>query len=129
MLYKKKPDVNSLLKMQDMMDILYKLNRIKDNSYDENYSKHFNNMPPIDKVQNIIKYISQNTDKTTKDSAELFINILNNIDEVKWNMNNMNQKKYGKSNIGSNLSNKQTYSNNDYLNKIKLFLKSLNDEE
>ena len=128
-MYKKGPDINSLLKMQDIMDILYKLNRIKDNSYDENYSKYLDNMPPIDKAQNIIKYISQNTDNTTKDNAEMFIKILKNIDEVKYNVNNMNQKRYGKPNIGSNLNNKQTYNNSDIFDKIKNFLKSLNDEE
>jgi len=127
--YKKGPDINSLLKMQDIMDILYKLNRIKDNSYDENYSKHLDNMPPIDKAQNIIKYISQNTDNTTKENAEMFIKILKNIDEVKYNVNNMNQKRYGKSKIGSNSSNKQIYNNGDTFDKIKNFLKSLNDEE
>jgi len=126
-LRKRGSEINSLLVMQDMMDILYKLNRIKDNSYDENFSKHLDNIPPIDKAQNIIKFISQNADNTTKESAELFINILKNIDEVKWNVNNINQKKYGKSNIG--LSNKSKYNNNDFLNKIKYFLKSLNDEE
>lgn len=128
-MYKKGPDINSLLKMQDIMDILYKLNRIKDNSYDENYSKHLDNMPPIDKAQNIIKYISQNTDNTTKENAEMFIKILKNIDEVKYNVNNMNQKRYGKSKIGSNSSNKQIYNNGDTFDKIKNFLKSLNDEE
>jgi len=127
--YKNGIDINSLLKMQDMMDILYKLNRIKDNSYDENYSKHLDNMPPIDKAQNIIKYISQNTDNTTKENAERFIKILKNIDEVKYNVNNMNQKKYGKTNIGSNLSNKQIYNNGDTFDKIKKILKLLNDEE
>jgi len=128
-MYKKGPDINSLLKMQDIMDILYKLNRIKDNSYDENYSKYLDNMPPIDKAQNIIKYISQNTDNTTKDNAEMFIKILKNIDEVKYNVNNMNHKRYEKPNIGSNLNNKQTYNNSDIFDKIKNFLKSLNDEE
>lgn len=128
-MYKKGPDINSLLKMQDIMDILYKVNRIKDNSYDENYSKHLDNMPPIDKAQNIIKYISQNTDNMTKENAEIFIKILKNIDEVKYNVNNMNQKRYGKSKTGSNLSNKQTYKTGDTFDKIKNFLKSLNDEE
>lgn len=123
---KRGPDINSLLMMQDIMDILLKLNRIKDNSYDRSFSKYLDNMPPIDKVQNIIKYISQNTDNTTKENAEIFINILKNIDEVN---NNMNQKKYGNHNISSNLSNNSTYNKNDLFNKIKYFLKSLNDEE
>ena len=126
---KKGPDINSLSKMQDIMDILYKLNRIKDNSYDVNYLKHINEMPPIDKAQNILKYISQNTDNATKDNAEMFINILKNIDEVKLNVNNMNQNKHGNNNISSNLNKKLTYDNNDLFNKIKFFLKSLNDEE
>lgn len=124
---KKKPDINSLVKMQDMMDILYKLNRIKDNSYDQKISKHLDNMPPINKAQDILKYISRDTDNMSKENAELFINILKNIDEVKNNLNNINQKKHEKYNISSN--NNPIYNENDLFGKIKNFLKSLNDKE
>lgn len=126
MLDKKKPDMISLLKLQDIMDILYKMNRIKDNSYDKKISKNLDNMPPIDKAQNILKYIFQNTDNMTKENAEMFINMLKNMD--KYN-NNENQRKYRKPDIGSKLGKNSTYYNNDIFNKIKYFLNSLNDEE
>jgi hypothetical protein len=132
----KEADLNSLLIMQDLIDILYKVNRIKDNSYDPNFTRQFDNMQPIDKVQNIIKYISKNTDRRTRKNADILINILGNINEVNRsessnrkknsdrNKNKNNQKYSTSLNVGRN----SIYDSNSLLNKLKYFLKSLNDE-
>ena len=119
---RKEPDPNSLLILQDMIDIFYKISRIKDNSYDQNASKNINSIIPIDKAENLIRYMSQNTDNTTKQNADIFVNILKNIDS-------MNQNQYRKQRNNSNSSKNLNYDNHDVINKIKFFLKSLNDEE
>lgn len=134
---RKEPDLNSLLIIQDLMEIFYKINRIKDNSYDQSFKRQFDNMPPIDKAQNMLRYISKNTDSMTRKNADIFINILKNIDEINnnenYNKNNRNNRNnrnnnYYKYRSSSNLDNRTKYANNSMLNKLKYFLKSLNDE-
>lgn len=129
---RKEPDLNSLLIMQDLMDILYKINRIKDNSYDQNFTKQLDNMPPIDKAQNMIRYFSKNGDSMTRKNADIFINILKNINEVNINKNNVSNKNnngsYQKYNNNSNLGKNSIFEDSNLFNKLKYFLKSLNDE-
>jgi len=130
--------------MQDIIDILYKINRIKENSYDQNFTRQLDNMPPIDKAQNLIRYISNNTDSVNRKNADILINILKNINEVN-NNNNGNHNKNKKININrnknfqniqknkkydnsSNIDSNSIYDNDSLLSKLKFFLKSLNDE-
>lgn len=139
MLNKKEPDLNSLFKVQDIIDILYRINRIKDNSYDQNFKGQLDNMPPFDRAQNIIKYISKNSDDMTKKNADIFINILKNINEVNYNGKNFrgqqnfrNQKNNRNKNyrMYRTNSNSRNYpiSDNTFIEKLKNFLKLLNDE-
>lgn len=132
MLHKKEPDLNSLFKIQDIIDILYRVNRIKDNSYDQNFRGQLDNMPPFDRAQNIIKYISKNGDDVTKKNADIFINILKNINEVNNGNNFRNQKNNRNKNyrMYRTNSNSRNYpiSDNTLIEKLKNFLKLLNDE-
>ncbi len=130
MLNKKEPDLNSLLKMQDIIDILYIINRIKDNSYDQNFKGQLDNMPPLDRAQNIIKYISKNSDDMTRKNVDILMNILQNINEVNHNRNNFrnNNINYRGYKTKSNLGNYPISDKNNYIEKLKKFLKLLNDE-
>ncbi|MBP1926551.1 hypothetical protein J2Z76_002420 [Sedimentibacter acidaminivorans] len=132
MLHKKETDLNSLLKMQDVIDILYRINRIKDNSYDQNLKGQLDNMPPLDRAQNIIKYISKNSDDMTKKNADIFINILKNINEVNHNGSNFRNRNNNKNHkiyrTNSNPRNYPIIDNNSFVEKIKNILKLLNDE-
>lgn len=119
---RKGADVVSLLKLQDMIDVLNALNRIKDNSYDQEIYDNLNDMNFRDKAESIMRHISKNTDGNTRQNAEIFIDILRNIDMLNNNQYNKNKKRYY---MGRNLS----YGQSDLLDKIKFFLKSLNDEE
>jgi len=144
-LNKNEPDLNSLMKVQDIIDVLYKINRIKDNSYDQNFNRQLNNMPPVDKAQDIIKYISKNSDLMTRQNADILIDILRNVNEVNHNINsNIRSSKNNRNgrnteNIRNsknsenykNVSNSKKYSiksDDNFLDKIKNFLKLLNDE-
>lgn len=119
---KKRPDQISMMKMQDMIDIFYKLNRIKDNSYDHNYSNSLNDIPPIDKAENLIRFITKKNDNMTNQNAEILFNILKNVELINSNQNRHNKR------ITNSMENSKLY-DNDFISKIKFFLKSLNDEE
>lgn len=117
----KRPDPNSLLIVQDLMDILYKIKRIKGNSYDNIFSDKLNNLPPLDRAESLIRYMSKNNNSSQ--NAEIFINILRNLE-----MLNQNQSHSQRGNYSSKMQNSM-HNDNDIISKIKFFLKSLNDEE
>ena len=117
--YKKGPDPIMLLKLRDMLDVIYRINRIKDNNYDKSIADNLNKMPPIYQAENLIRYLSDNgNNKKTNQNAEIFMEILKNIELL-------NQNNKGSSN--SSYFNKNMNDIN-LLDKIKIFLKSLNDE-
>lgn len=120
---RKGPDVVSLLKLQDMLDVLNTLNRIKDNSYDREASNNLNDMNFMDKTESLMRHISDNADGNTRQNAEALINILRNLDMLN------NNYRYGKTGKRPEGSRNLSYSESGMLNKIKFFLKSLNDEE
>lgn len=108
-----------LLKLRDMLDVIYRINRIKDNNYDKSIADNLNKMPPIYQAENLIRYLSDNgNNKKTNQNAEIFMEILKNIELL-------NQNNKGSSN--SSYFNKNMNDIN-LLDKIKIFLKSLNDE-
>lgn len=116
----KRPDPNSLLIVEDLMDILYKIKRIKGNSYDNNFTDKLNNLPPIDRAESLIRYMSKNNNNNSSHNAEIFINILRNLEMLNQNQNHRQRDNYGRM---------QNSMHNDIISKIKFFLKSLNDEE
>lgn len=113
-------DPNALMKMQDMMDIMYKLSRIQNNGYNSNYARRLNSMTPADKAGSMIRGMASNFDRDTRRSAENFIGILQNIEEMRFNMGTPQARNASTSeyNTGEGFTG---------LDKIKNFLKSLNN--
>jgi len=75
-----------LLKMQDLMEILYILNRIKYDSYDDDDVNEIKNMSEIDRTENMIRILCKNSDKTTKGNADHVINLMRDMDSVNRDM-------------------------------------------
>lgn len=119
-MHKKRRDQISMMKMQDMIDVFYILSHMRDNSYNQNYSRSMNNKQPINKAENLIRIISENKNMNSK-NVGILIDILRNIEML--NNNGYINK------ISSNPKRNSTLFNNDIMSKIKFFLNSLNDEE
>lgn len=118
---KKSQDQLSMMKMQDMIDIFYKLNRIRDNSYYHGNMKNMNDVPPVERAENLIRLISENNSQT-RQNAEIFIDILRNMEML-------NASRYNNNKISTHTRRSSTTYSNDIISKIKFFLNSLNDEE
>lgn len=117
---KKGPDPVTLLKLRDMLDVIYRINRIKDNNYDQSIANNLNKMPPIYQAENLIRYLSNNSNnKKMNQNAEIFIEILKNIELLNQNSKGSSNSPYFNKNMDDA----------NFLDKIKYFLKSLNDEE
>ena len=117
---KKSQDQMSMMKMQDMVDIFYKLNRIRDNYYYSGSMKGINDVTPVERAENLIRLVSENNSQA-RQNAEIFIDILKNMEML--NTSRYNNK------INMRTRRNSTSYGNDIISKIKFFLNSLNDEE
>lgn len=118
-MYRKGPNPFVLLKLGDMLDVLYKINRIKYNNYDKRIAQELMRMPPIDQAENFIKYLSDTSNnQKINQNAEILIEILRNIERLNHNTRRSSSTNYNKKLL-----------NTDFFSKIKLFLKALNEEE
>lgn len=117
--YKKGPDTITLLKLKDMFDVIYIINRIKSSNYDKGIVNDINKVTPINQAENIIRYLSDSSNnKKMNQNAEIFIDLLRNIELL-----NQNNGGYDLSKSNRNITNRDLFS------KIKYFLNSLNNEE
>lgn len=132
-MYRGKTDPKSFLIMEDILEILYILNRMRNNSYDYDYVKNVNKMSEMDRLEDFIKLLFSNKDKKTKESAKKLMSLIQDIDSVKYGINNLHHNEYKereelylKPKFKENL---YTEGDDGLFNKLIFFLKSLNDEE
>lgn len=118
---------NSILKLQDMLDILYTINRIMESSNNVNNEGGTNRPSSSNKSQNIIKNFHHNTNGMTNPNIDMFINLLREMDSLNRRNNYIDHNKYRRNRNSSNYNNggDESFS---IVDKIKLFLNSLNDE-
>lgn len=121
-------DKNIILKFQDLIDISYKLNRISSNEYDKRYAEYINDLPFLEKAQSVIKSVANNVNSIPKQNVDNIIQMLQNIDEAKKNLERVTAKgKVDDKDIAQ--SYKPLISKDGgKIEKLKNVLKILNDE-
>lgn len=125
-------DPNFIIKIQDMMDIMYSLNRIRSNNYDDDLIDEIKKMNSIDKTESLLKILSKNGNKITRVNSNYLIRLMRDVDSVKRDVNymkNANKKNSENKNYISKLNCDESEENGNFLSKIMFFLNSLNDEE
>lgn len=124
----------SLIKIQDALEILSMINRMRYNSYDDDIINKINNMSSLDRVSSLLKYLSKNGDKRSRENAKYMINLLHNIDSIKNDVSYLRNLKKENNEVHAavktTIDNKNLYKKEtDFFNKIITFLNYLNGEE
>lgn len=112
-----------------MMEILYKVNRIRNNTYDEEYMEKLRNMNTIDRTEKFIEFLNYGGDKRLKDNSKHIMDLMHHMDSVKKEMDflkgkDVTEEEYRTSTFAKDIKN----SSENSFYKIINFLKSLNVE-
>ncbi len=82
-------DKGTMLKLQDMIDIVFKLSRIKDSNYKLVDLQYLDNIPLLEKAQRVLKEMSSHLDGNEKDSTEKMIDLMNGIEMTRVNLQSL----------------------------------------
>lgn len=121
-------DRNTITKLQDMLDIIYKMNRVRGNSYDGNDYRQLANVSFLENTQEIIRKIAPHLNKTDRINSDNVINLIKGIEMAKYNIQKLNRS--GNQNPQNIIESLKPMIEGESVNfrKIKDMLRKLNEE-
>lgn len=122
-------DKSTMLKLQDMIDIVFKLNRIKGSNYKLVELQHLDNLPLLEKAQRILKEMSSHLQGKEKDSTEKMIDLMNGIEIARVNLQSLKKNGTKDPNVVIQSMNPLITGKQNAIGKVKNMLNMLNEAD
>lgn len=122
-------DKSTMLKLQDMLDIVFKLNRIKDNNYKLVDLQYLDNLPLLEKAQGVLKEVSKHLQGEEKYNTEKIMDLMNGVEIARVNLQSLKKNGTRDPNTVVQSMNPLITGKQNTMDKVKNMLNLLNEAD